>query len=402
MEFGPIVRSMRRNPFRFGLIALEIAFTLAIVVNSIGLILGAREELTRKSGFDDHNLVYVTSQPFAKDFQDANYLEQSIQEDLKVLRGMPGVRAATNTRLLPWAGGGSSGTLRPAGTDKEMLRTQTYGGDELTLDTLGTSIVAGRNFTREDVVIDPNATVLPILISKAYADLMFPGEEAVGKSLQGGRPDRVYPIVGVFDPFYNPYAWNIGNYATLFASTTGSAAFGVPYLVRAQPGHLAEVAGAIEERLLATNNGRNLTVQTIGEVKTGFQTNSSVLVTSLNAVIVLLVFVTALGIVGLTSFSVTERTRQIGTRRALGARRADIMRYFLLENWIVTSLGVAVGLVGAWGLNIALVNMVDAQHLDWRLLAAGVVLLWTTGLLAALGPALRAMKIPPAIATRNV
>jgi len=401
MEFGPILRAMRRNPFRFGLIVLEVGFTLAIVVNCVGMILDARKELGRPSGFDDHNLLVVDSLPFAKEFQDDNYLDQTILEDLGLLRGLPGVRAATNTRLRPWQGGGSSGMFKPMGTERELLRTQTYGGDEGTLDTLGVSVIAGRNFTREDVVTDPNATVFPVLISKAYADLMFPDGDAVGKTLEGVRPGSVLPVVGVFDPFYNPYAWEIGTYATFFAGTSGSPQ-GVRYLVRAQPGRMDEVSKAIEERMLALNNGRNVTVESIEEVKSDFQSGMAIMVLSLNVVIVLLVFVTALGIVGLTSFSVTERTRQIGTRRALGARRADILRYFLLENLMVTSMGVALGLLGAYGLNIALVSFMDGERLAWWLPMIGMALLWATGLAAALGPALRAMKIPPAIATRNV
>src|SRR6185295_11930793 len=118
--------------------------------------------------------------------------------------------------------------------------------------------------------------------------------------------------------------------------------------------------------------------------------------------IVLLVLVTSLGIVGLTSFSVTERTRQIGTRRALGARRSDILRHFLLENWLVTSMGVALGVLAAYALNVGLVTVASGAKLDPELVAGGAVLLWAAGLLATLAPALRAARTSPAIATRNV
>ncbi|PYQ51517.1 MAG: cell division protein FtsX, partial [Acidobacteria bacterium] len=117
---------------------------------------------------------------------------------------------------------------------------------------------------------------------------------------------------------------------------------------------------------------------------------------------VLLVLVTSLGIVGLTSFSVAERTRQIGTRRALGARKADILRQFLLENWLITTMGLTLGVGLAYGLNIGLVNVASGAKLSGALLVSGVVLLWAAGLLATLAPALRAARISPAIATRNV
>ena len=122
----------------------------------------------------------------------------------------------------------------------------------------------------------------------------------------------------------------------------------------------------------------------------------------LTGVIVLLLFVTSLGIIGLTSFSVAERTRQIGTRRALGAQRADILRYFLLENWIVTTLGLSLGVLLAVLLNAALVAQLKAHRMDASYLAGGVLLLWAAGLLATWFPALKGARVAPAIATRNV
>jgi putative ABC transport system permease protein len=115
-----------------------------------------------------------------------------------------------------------------------------------------------------------------------------------------------------------------------------------------------------------------------------------------------LTLVNSLGLVGLTFFSVTERTRQIGTRRALGARKADILRHFLLENWLITSMGLVLGVLAAYGLNIGISNVVEGAHMTWPLMAGGVVLLWATGMAATFAPALRAARISPAIATRNV
>ena len=111
---------------------------------------------------------------------------------------------------------------------------------------------------------------------------------------------------------------------------------------------------------------------------------------------------TSLGIVGLTSFSVTERTRQIGTRRALGARRADVLVHFLAENWLLTTLGIVIGVGLAFAVNLGLVSGVEGATLRWPLLGLGVVVLWVAGLLATLAPAVRASRISPAIATRNV
>ena len=122
----------------------------------------------------------------------------------------------------------------------------------------------------------------------------------------------------------------------------------------------------------------------------------------MTGIVVLLVLVTSLGIVGLTSFSVTERTRQIGTRRALGARKADIVQHFLLENWVVTTFGLVLGVGLAYGAQHGPHAGAAATKLGWPMVASGVALLWAAGILATLAPALRASRISPAIATRNV
>ncbi len=137
-------------------------------------------------------------------------------------------------------------------------------------------------------------------------------------------------------------------------------------------------------------------------MKDRYFTEARIIVGGMTAVIVLLLVVTGLGIVGVTSFAVTERTRQIGTRRALGATKPAIVRYFLVENWMITSFGAVLGVVLAYVLNYLLVTGTQAVKLDWRLVAIGVVLLWAQSVAATLAPALRAASVPPVIATRAV
>ena len=108
------------------------------------------------------------------------------------------------------------------------------------------------------------------------------------------------------------------------------------------------------------------------------------------------------GIVGMASLWVNQRRKQIGVRRAIGARQRDILRYFLVENFLVTSFGIAVGLALAVALNQWLVSALEVPRLPLHYLPGGVVALWALGLLAALGPAWRAARIPPAEATRSV
>src|SRR5215210_3356704 len=115
MPIGPILRAMKHNRTRFVLIILEIAITLAIVTNAVNMILAEREKMLQKSGFDDDNLLFVAASPFAPEFQEQTYVEKVVQGDLRAITGIPGVKAAAATRLLPWQGGGSSGTWKTEG-----------------------------------------------------------------------------------------------------------------------------------------------------------------------------------------------------------------------------------------------------------------------------------------------
>jgi putative ABC transport system permease protein len=115
-----------------------------------------------------------------------------------------------------------------------------------------------------------------------------------------------------------------------------------------------------------------------------------------------LVFVTALGILGITSLAVAERTKQIGTRRALGATKGDILKHFLTENWIVTTIGLALGVAATYGLNYFLVSQFTDTKMPWYLVGIGMLLLWLNGLIATIPPAMRAATVSPAIATRSV
>lgn len=298
MEIGPIFRALTRHRARSILIVAEVALTLAIVANCVSLIRDARASMALESGFDDDNLIYVRTQPFAEAFNEAEYRRAVIDDDLRRMRAMPGVRAASTTGFLPWAGGGSSFEIQIAGGPETKFRSQIYTADPQIFKTLGVNLIEGRNFTAQEFESAmPTDTTANIVVTKALADLMFPGGSAVGKLLQDPDETEAYTIVGVIDRFYNPYGWPIHEYACFFPGRLGV------YLVRAEKGKAEALIPQIERVLLGANDGRNLRVMTITEVRSQYHARDQALVTSLNGVMILLVGVTALGIVGITSFS---------------------------------------------------------------------------------------------------
>jgi putative ABC transport system permease protein len=403
MEFGPIFRSLLRNRARVVLIVVEVALTLAIVANCLSLILDTRAELARESGFDDEHLAFVQSNPFADPLRQQPVLNQLADQDLRVLRAIPGVRAAAHTTLRPWASSGQITAVRVPGTRGEALRTQINLADPGIFDTLGVPIAQGRGFTEAEYDHGADAKpeeVAPIVVSRTLADQLYPGGKALGQTVAAADESQRFTIVGIIDRFYNPFG-QTSDRVMFLPGRAVNFDRGSFYLVRTQ-GDPGPLLPQMEKALLGVEKGRFVREGTLVESRTEFHGRDRMLVASLNAVMALLVLVTALGIVGLTSFSVTERRRQIGTRRALGADRAAIVRHFLLENWMVTSFGIVLGAGLAYALNFGIVTWVAGARLSPGVVAVGALGLWVIGVGAALGPALRGAQIAPAIATRNV
>ena len=400
MPIGPIIRAMKHNRMRFALIILEIAITLAIVSNAVNMILDQRGQMARKSGFDDENIVYISYRPFAPEFKEESYVESLVKTDMRALRGIPGVKAVATTGLLPWQGGGSSGTRTTEGYP-EKFQTQSYAAQGQIFDALGVKVIQGRAFNEHDTPADPNTSSTVTIISSALAKKLWGSANPLGHVITDGEGKTPRTVIGVIDEFYNPYAWNIGEFVQ-FTPGRPYDSNGAGFLIRTEPGAIRSVISQLEPRLLKVNPGRVFRTTTVAEQKEIYFSAGSLVIKAMTGIIVVLVFITALGIVGITSLAVAERTKQIGTRRALGATRRDILQHFLLENWIVTTVGLALGVLGAYGLNFLLVSKFSDVKLNWELVAGGMMLLWINGLVSTIPAAMRATLVPPSIATRSV
>jgi len=142
-------------------------------------------------------------------------------------------------------------------------------------------------------------------------------------------------------------------------------------------------------------------VKTMAQLREDTFRGDTALNRMLAGIMVILLTVTALGVGGLASFWVQQRTRQIGIRRALGATRTDILRYFQIENFLIVGAGVVAGALLAFALNQWLMQRFELERLSAVPVLIAVVAMWVLGQLAVLGPALRAAAIPPVVATRS-
>lgn len=402
MDFGPMVSSLLRNKTGAILVAVQIAVTLAIVINSLYIIVLRVEKINRETGMDVENVIIAYVRGFGEDFD----VVDSITNDINMIKSIPGVKAATVSNHVPLSGSGSGTGLRTIPDETiEAVSTARYRLGEEGLDSLGVTLSRGRNFLPEEVdyvLPDKDPPAPPsVIITQALADDLFGDEEALGKAVYWGsmEPSTVVGIIGKMHGSW--VGWDKLDNVVL---QPGKPAYTTnKYIIRVEPGTRDELMPVIEKQLGESNRYRVVkSVRSLEEMAARSYRSDRGMAIILSIVISLLIGLTALVIVGLASFHVSQRTKQIGTRRALGARRIDIVQYFMLENWMITTVGAVMGailtVIVAYWLEVSF----ELQRLDWRYLPVGVLVLWVLSSFAVLEPSRRAASIPPAIATRSV
>jgi putative ABC transport system permease protein len=240
-----------------------------------------------------------------------------------------------------------------------------------------------------------------VILTKDAARAIFGTEHAVGKTIYDSQHSAV--VIGVMENMLGSWVgWDKLTQVMLIPRI--SAGPQARYAVRTEPGRRDALMLEVEQKLTAgSGTNRAVTwVRSHEQIKARSYRADSRMVAFLSVLIALMISVTALGIVGLASFHVNVRRKQIGTRRAVGARRVDIIRYFMVENWLLTTGGVVAGSVLAFAFGQWLSSAYSLPRLPPMYVVGGVIVLWVLGQLAAFLPARRAAAIPPAVATRTV
>jgi putative ABC transport system permease protein len=386
------------------LIAVQIAVTLAILANALGLIVDRLSWSARLTGIDEANIFFI----YATSVDKPPSLAALQSSDLALLRSMAGVANAYGTNSFPLEGGGwsMSADLEP---DQKTPSAQIslYFGDESALDTLGVTLIAGRNFNPSEI-LDRDGSAAPpatgIIITRALAQRLFPRGDALGKSIYTETKDPS-PVIGIIDRLQGPFVAATGFMST-FTENSVLAPFrplggSSTYVVRSKPGRLNEVLKAVQNKLEGINGSRIISAKSMLEVRARAYRSNRGLTLLLSAIASILVAVTAVGMAGLTSYWVTERRRQIGIRRALGATRAAILRHFQKENILITGSGVLAGTLLALALNFWLVSRFEMVRLNTAYVVASGIVMLILGQIAVFWPALRASRVPPALAVRG-
>ena len=403
MGLRPILSALMRNGAGAILVAIQIALTLAIVVNAVFVTEQRVTKIGRESGMDDQNIFAVPVTSFEKNHD----FFGMVRADMDMLRDMPGVIDAAPTTQIPLSGGGSSTQFYSLPDKKgEKSPVAYYNTDEHGAKTLGVKLADGKDFASTDVEFrqkDVQGFPGTGLLTRAFAEALFPKDKdhLVGKTFYDDQSKPVV-IAGLIEQMHGAWVgWDKLD-RVLLAPLVGPGP-GIRYLVRTEPGKLDSVLAAVEVALRKRDPNRVVgKLRTMQNFKQSSYASDSLMAVTLSVVTGLVLTFSALGIFGLATFNVNTRTRQIGTRRAIGACKRDIVRYFMTENWLVTSLGVVVGCCLALAAGFWLSMEYQLPRLDLYYLVGGVLGLWIVGQLAAWQPSLKAATVSPAMATRNV
>jgi len=411
MEIRPILATLVRQRTGPALVALQVAISLAVLANALFIVQQRIAVSQRPSGIsEEQNVGYLVVSPLQRRSHEEALVEQ--RRDKAAIAAIPGVVSVAWGNQMPMSGSGGSASIRTIpGQPKETAQPDVFTVQEGFIPTMGLKLVEGRDFNDADFVeYDPltmegeQGFPHSVIVTKALAQAAFPDAvSAVGKTIYFGMGEERYArIVGVVETLQTHFAQPgaAGELSVILPRRMSVRYSG--YVIRAAPGRIEGVLALAAEALRKLGPGPVITfTRTASEDRRNRYRNERALAWMLIAISALLLLVTASGIVGMTALRVAQRRKQIGVRRALGARWRDILRYFIVENVIITTGGIVAGLLLALALNRLLMAQVGIARLPIEYLAFGAAALWALGIAAVYGPASRAASISPAIATRT-
>ncbi len=391
---------MMRNKSSIVLIIMQIALTLAIVSNAAFIIKERLDDMHRDSGIPETQIIGF-SMYF---YDDAVNIADQVQLDQQKILELPGVIDASVTNQLPLSGSGDSWSFRNTLESEGSKNTGAgvFLGNTNIANVFGQKISQGRSFRPDELVIRQNNGSAPkvVIITQAMADELFPDGNALGKYMYS--VDLPFQIIGIIDKMQGPWVHSSIVENTVLMPVIYVKKF-IRFAVRVDPNEVNNLIAKLPEFLLGLESRRVVDpAETIEVMKERSYQGDKLMTNMLMVIIAVLIFITALGIAGMTVFNVNRRQKQIGTRRALGASRIEIQRYFMTESALIAAIGIVIGIVLALMLNNYLMTYFSSKSLSFNYILATLIGIILVIEFAVFWPARNASMISPAIATRSV
>ena len=387
--------SLGKSPARSALIAAEIALSLVLLVGA-GLMMKSFVRLTQVNpGFDpDRLLIFNIGLPLSADPARQTSFYQEVVERIK---SVPGVQSVGAVSRLPLAGGNSSRSFNTPGSSQShdadiRVSTPDY------FRTMAIPLLKGRNFSAHD-----DSASLPVaIINQATAASVFPGQDPIGKYLTNFGPKNAkLQIVGV-----------VGNVRHVALETAARPEVYTPLAQTQWPSMFIAVRGAVSNPLTLIPTvqsavwsiDRNVPLanpRTMQDVLAHSVLRRKFAMLLLSIFAGLATLLAAIGLYGVISYSVAQRTKEIGIRMALGGQREDMLRMVLRQSGKLVLIGMLVGVPVALGATRLLGTMLyGVGAIDFTTYLLVIALLGAAAFLASVIPAFRATRVDPMVALR--
>lgn len=406
---------MRQNRARGALVVSEMALALILLVGAALMIRTFVGLRSVKPGFDPHNVLTLQTSMTGGRYSSTTQMENLIRQATLRIEGLPGVEGAASAVMLPIEGGIDLPFViegqPPANGGKFNGDEQWRSVSARYFNVFKIPLIRGRVFDDRDT----SKSARVVIINEAMAKKYFSKGDAVGKIITIGK--------GIGPEFEEPPRQIVGIVGSVRETGLGDGDQGVMYVpagqvqdkltqlannviplswaVRTSVDPLA-LSAAIQHEFLAVDGqlpvSKIRTMEQVISDSTARQ-NFNMLLLSIFAALALLL--AAIGIYGLMSYTVEQRTQEIGIRMALGAGRGDMLRLVITQGMRLTGIGVVLGLAAAYGLTRLLASLLFGVKANDPLTFAAVAgILAAVALLASYIPARRATNVDPIIALR--
>jgi putative ABC transport system permease protein len=378
----------------------EVALALVLLVSG-GLLLHSLRRLFAVSpGFDGSGVLTMQVQTYGRRYDDDRVCHQFFAQALDAVRAVPGVTAAAFTSQLPLSGDSDVYGARFENDDPRAgYPVFRYAVTPDYFSTLGVSLRRGRLLNAQDTAEAPRA----ILISESLAKRRFPDQDPIGKRVRIGPVDSpFFTIVGVIADVKQMSLALSESDAVYTSTTQWHWADGTLSLVVRASGNVASLTPAIKNAIWSVDKDQAIVrVATMESLLAASAAERSFVLILFEAFGLVSLILAATGIYGVLSGSVTERTREIGVRSALGASRGDILVLVLRQGMRLTAIGIVLGLFGAAAASQAIAALLfGISPLDPLTYFGVIVLLGAVSMIACAVPAWRAAKVDPMVALR--
>lgn len=413
MNIKALLKALRLRKFATGLLLLQLSLTIGLMVNTVILTNSAIEKLNKPLGFDVEQLITVSLLPTSGAYRDTAYYRSITQQDIAKISAIEGVISAAYYNQLPIQNGGWNGNIQPADypegkvLPRELSGVPQFFTSDIGLANLGVEIIEGRALNASDDITNdfynPNKSKSDIeqniILTKSLAKAVFPNKSAIGELTNNGR------VVGISKDFViSPNRKNASKTYAMFGNFMYSQSdFTQHYIVRVEPGKVAQVQAQLRDVILSVQAERDIIrVRSMSEHLKQYYSQDSGLASLFAMLSILMILVTVVSSFAHAHFHVTQQRKFIGIRRALGARKKDIMLYVFSENWILNIGASLLGIATMIGLNIALSQVIIIDKPSILLYALAVFVIFVAGSLATWLPAYKTTKISPVIATKTL